>query len=105
MLLTSTQWTWFFAGTLLLWVISKADKAGIHLFEEFKLATLSTDGEFLKFFTITCFVLNRISLVESALVKLFLALTSSCSMMCQPFTTITILQYFKCSSPPWLVFS
>lgn len=102
MLLTSTKWTWFFAGTLLLWVISKADKAGIHLFEEFKLATLSTDGEFLKFFTITCFVLNRISLVESALVKLFLALTSS--MMCQPFTTITILQYFKCSSP-WLVFS
>lgn len=62
-------------------MISKADKAGIHLFEEFKLATLSTDGELLKFFTITCFVLNRFSLVESAPVILFLALTSSCSMI------------------------
>ena len=47
MFFTATQRVRLLVGPLLLWVISKRDKAGIHLFEKFKSSTLPTDGELL----------------------------------------------------------
>ena len=85
---TATQGARLVVVALLLWVISKTDKAGIHLFEKFKPSTLLTDGELLKFFTVTCCVINCISSIpEHTGIILFFVLVCSSSKTCSSLST------------------
>ena len=71
MFFTATKGARLLVGALLLWVISKTDKAGIHA------------GELLKFFIVTCCVFNCISSIpESTGIILSFVLVSSSSKKC-----------------------
>ena len=96
MFFTATQGARLVVGALLLWVISKTDKAGIHLFKKIKPSTLLTDGELLKFFTVTCCVINCISSIpERTGIILFFVLVCSSSKTCSSLSTFPPIKYFQ----------
>ena len=58
MQLTSTGRAGVFLGTFLLFVVAKALKTYIHLFQDFISFLLTRQWQFLKFFTLICCVIN-----------------------------------------------